>query len=193
MCMFYNMKKQWAFYFVLFLGLALPLWAESEDTSLEDRRAMEEENLALVRDTYLKSLISAMEGAMETAPDHWFNVRAEGQFVTWEDLEIEMPEVTNFEVTEAPYGFSIKSKESEMPGSCRVRVATRDMDIFYDLEFSKKASKAFQERVREVFSNDRAVYYDSNSPCTKAAVTCINEYESGTLGKISEKSHKKVK
>jgi hypothetical protein len=193
MCIFYNMKKLWAFYFVLFLGFEAPLWAESEDTSLEDHRSMLEEDLALVRDTYLKALTSAMEGAMETAPDHWFNMRAEGQYATWEDFEIEMPEVTNFEVTEAPYGFSIKSKVSDMPGSCSVRVVTRDMDIFYDLEFSKKAPEAFQERVRDVFSNDRAVYYDPSSPCTKAAVTCIDEYQKGTLGKISKKSHKKVK
>ena len=182
MCIFYSMKLLLTFCFVLLLSF--PLWAESEEASAEESRAILEEELALVRDTYLSALTSAMEKAMETAPDNWFKMRAEGQYATWDDFEIEVPSVAHFQVTEAPYGFSIKSKVSDMPGSCSVRVVTRDMDIFYDLDFSKKASEAFQERVRDVFSNDRAVYYDPNSPCTKKAVTCIDEYKKGTSSVI---------
>lgn len=182
MCIFYSMKILLTFCFVLLLSV--PLWAESEEASAEDSRAMLDEELALVRDTYLSALTSAMEKAMNVAPDHWFNLRAAGNYVTWDDFEIEIPTVAHFQVTEAPYGFSIKSKVSDMPGSCSVRVVTRDMDIFYDLEMSKNASESFRERIRDVFSNDRALYYDPNSPCTKKAVTCIDEYKKGTSSTV---------
>ena len=191
MCIFYSMKLLLTFCFVLLLSF--PLWAESEETSAEESRAILEEELALVRDTYLSALTSAMEKTMETAPDHWFNMRAEGQYATWDDFEIEVPSVMNFEVVEALYGFSIKSKNTEAKGSCNVRVVTRDADIFYDIDFAKGASENFRTLVRNVFTNDRAIFYEEDTPCTRAAVSCLNEYEMGTLGKSYKKGPKTIK
>ena len=64
-----------------------------------------------------------------------------------------------------------------------IRVVTRDTDIFYDVKYNKASNAAGKEIFGEVFRNDRVVFYDESTPCKRKAVTCINEYSRGTLGK----------
>ena len=46
------------------------------------------------------------------------------------------------------------------------------------------------EVIEEVFKNDRKVFYDSKTPCTREAVTCVGEYSKGTLGTLKKKKSK---
>ncbi len=148
----------------------------------EERRGELEEELALIRDAYITLLTGSMENAYEISADHWLELRAAGKFSTWKELEFEAPATSDFQVTEIPYGFQIQSKSTG--GLCRVRVVTRDRDLFYDLDFSKNVARQFRDLVQEIFTNDRAVYYDPNSPCTRKAVTCIDEYKKGTSSTV---------
>ena len=46
------------------------------------------------------------------------------------------------------------------------------------------------EDAEEVFKNDRKVFYDPKTPCTREAVTCIGQYSKGTLGILKKKKSK---
>ncbi len=170
-------------------GLFAPLWAQEESDSAEERRGTLEEELALVRDSYITPLTSAMEDAFATSPDEWLSERAEGKFATWDDLDFERPATPDYTETETLYGFIVKDNASG--ATCQVRVVTRDLVLYYTLDFSKKAPDEFRRLMSEVFENDRAVYYDASTPCTIDAVTCINEYAQGTLGKLPAPEMKK--
>ena len=169
--------------------LFAPLWAQEESDSAEERRGTQEEELALLRDSYITPLTSAMEDAFAISPDEWLSERAAGKFATWDDLDFELPVTADYMVTETLYGFIIKDKVSG--ATCRVRVVTRDLVLYYTLDFSKKAPDEFRRLMCEVFENDRAVYYDASTPCTIDAVTCINEYAQGTRGKLPAPEIKK--
>ncbi|MCK9181416.1 MAG: hypothetical protein M0P13_00860 [Fibrobacteraceae bacterium] len=171
------------FFFALFVFASF-VFAEADsdgEPSLEAERTAEEEELALVRDNYITALNIAMEDALSEAPDRWFELRKAGKFVFWADFEIEMPEGKLFKVTEIPYGFKIVSN-SNSSDKASVKVVTRDSDIFYDIAYERKASENFKERMKNVFQNDRVVFYDPHSPCIRTAVSCLNEYKQGTLG-----------
>lgn len=162
----------------------------AEESEAQDaRRAALEEEIALLRDSYITPLRSAMETAFATSSDEWLSERAQGKFATWDDLEFELPATPDYAVTETLYGFTVKDKASG--ATCRVRVVTRDMVLYYTLDFSKKAPDGFRRLMREAFENDRAVYYDASTQCSINAVTCINEYEQGTLGKLPAPKTKK--
>ena len=162
--------------------------AEESDAQ-EAHRAALEEQIMLLRDSYITPLRAAMESAFATSPDEWLAERAGGKFATWEDLEFELPQTPDYGVTETLYGFIVKDKASG--ATCRVRVVTRDMVLYYTLDFSKKVPDEFRRLMREVFENDRAIYYDASTPCSIDAVTCVNEYAQGTLGKLPAPKTKK--
>ena len=145
------------------------------------------EDLALVRDGYLSGINLAMEDAQAHDPEGWFKARDNGEFAEWEDFDYVAPELEHFNVTEIPYGFRIKGKHGPYVMDAKIRVVTRDSDIFYDIEYQKGTNAAAKEVIVEVFRNDRVVFYDEKTPCKRKAVTCINEYKQGTMGKVKKK------
>lgn len=170
----------------LCLFASVPAFAVDDGSEPPDNYTVMKEELALIRDTYLVSLNTAIEAAIgEDATDltAWFNLRDEGKAATWADLGFEVPaDLKYLKVKEIPYGMYITGKVGPYTADVKITVVTRDLDIFYDRVFIKGNSSQVKELVMELFRNDRVVYYDNSTPCKMAAVTCINEYKQGTLG-----------
>lgn len=148
------------------------------------------EELALVRDSYVSSLNMAMSDANEAEPEGWFKARDNGEAEDWDDIEYEPPlpgNIPHLVLEEIPYGFHLTGKHGPYKFDAKIRVVTRDNDIFYDITYNKGSNAAAKEVVNEVFHNDRVVFYDNNTPCKRASVTCIHEYAKGTLGKSRNK------
>ena len=168
------------------LGIA-PLFAYDGDM---DTYHEFKEELALVRDGYISALNMAMDDANEQAEDGWFNARDDGKFANWNDFEYNAPELEHFKVSEIPYGFQIKGHYGAYVMDAKIKVVTRDSDIFYDIEYLKGTNAPAKEVVSEIFRNDRVVFYDPKTPCVREAVTCIGEYSRGTLGLLKKKKAK---
>ena len=144
------------------------------------------EDLSLARDGYIASLNMAIESANESTEgslEGWFNLRDKGGAKTWKDLDFEAPDFKFLAMTEMPYGFKLKGANGPYKIDAEIRVVTRDTDIFYDVKYNKASNAAGKEIFGEVFRNDRVVFYDESTPCKRNAVTCINEYSRGTMGK----------
>lgn len=140
------------------------------------------EDLSLVNDSYLLSLNMAIENTNDETLNRWFDLRAQGGAKTWKQLEFNVPDLKYLTLTEIPYGFKLKGSHGAYKVDAEVKVLTRDSDIFYDVKFLKATNAPGKEIMGEVFRNDRVIYFDEDSPCSKKAVTCINEYAKGTLG-----------
>ncbi|MBQ1823936.1 MAG: hypothetical protein II121_02180 [Fibrobacter sp.] len=144
------------------------------------------EELSLVRDGYVSCLNMAMENATENDAEGWFKLRDKGGAATWADLEYDPPakeQLPHLTLKETPYGFQISGADGAYKVDAKVRVVTRDTDIFYDVQFAKGSNAPGKEIFGEVFRNDRVVFYDESTPCKRKSVTCIHEYAQGTLGK----------
>ena len=98
-------------------------------------------------------------------------------------LDFEAPAFKFLKMEEVPYGFKLKGSHGPYKIDVEIRVVTRDTDIFYDVKYNKASNAAGKEIFGEVFRNDRVVFYDESTPCKRKAVTCINEYARGTMGK----------
>ncbi len=170
---------------ILLFALAFGATCFAYDGDMDIYHEFKEE-LSLIRDGYLANLNMAMETANENDPEGWFKARDRGEFATWKNLDYEAPdasEIPHLKFAEIPYGFSISGAHGAYKLDVKVRVVTRDNDIFYDVQFAKGCNGPGKEIFGEVFRNDRVVFYDESTPCKRKSVTCINEYARGTLGK----------
>ena len=171
-------------YLVLLIALLVaPLFAYDGDM---DTYHEFKEDLSLARDGYIASLNMAMEEASEKAGDNivgWFELRDKGGARSWMQLDYEAPDLKFLKMEEIPYGFKLKGSHGAYKIDAEIRVVTRDTDIFYDVKYNKASNAAGKEIFGEVFRNDRVVFYDESTPCKRKAVTCINEYSRGTMGK----------
>lgn len=143
------------------------------------------EELSLIRDGYVACVNMAMEDANENDPEGWFKLRDRGEASSWAGLDYSAPETGNIPhltLKETPYGFHIAGAHGAYKIDVTVRVVTRDSDIFYDVKHSKGSNEAGKEIFGEIFRNDRVVFYDNSTPCKRESVTCVHEYEKGTLG-----------
>ena len=173
--------KYFAFFGALFLTAPLFAYDGDMDTYHEFK-----EDLSLARDGYVASLNMAMESANESTEgtqEGWFSLRDKGGARSWMQLDFEAPDLKFITMTEMPYGFKLKGSHGAYKIDAEIRVVTRDSDIFYDVKYNKASNAAGKEIFGEVFRNDRVVFYDESTPCKRKAVTCINEYSRGTLGK----------
>lgn len=144
------------------------------------------EQLSLIRDGYVACLNMVMETATENDEEGWFKMRDRGEAATWKDIEYDAPakdQLPHVSLEEIPYGFRISGADGAYKVDAKVRVVTRDSDIFYDVQFAKGSNGPGKEIFGEVFRNDRVVFYDESSPCKRQSVTCVHEYAKGTLGK----------
>ena len=174
------------FAFLIAFAVAMPF---AYDGDMDVYHEVKEE-LALVRDGYLSALNVAMNDANEGDPDGWFKARDNGECADWDDLEYAGPELEHFKLTEIPYGFQFKGRHGAYVMDVKIRVVTRDSDVFYDIQYQKGTNAPAKEVIEEVFKNDRKVFYKANSPCTREAVTCVGEYSKGTLGTLKKKKSK---
>ena len=173
--------KHLAFIFALFLAAPLFAYDGDMDTYHEFK-----EDLSLTRDGYIACLNMAMESANESTEgslEGWFNLRDKGGARSWMQLDFEAPTFKFLKMEEVPYGFKLKGSHGAYKIDAEIRVVTRDTDIFYDVKYNKASNAAGKEIFGEVFRNDRVVFYDESTPCKRKAVTCINEYSRGTMGK----------
>ena len=169
--------------FFVALLLATPLFAYDGDM---DTYHEFKEDLSLARDGYIACLNMAMESANESTEgslEGWFSLRDKGGARSWMQLDFEAPDLKFLKMDEMPYGFKLKGSHGAYRIDAEIRVVTRDTDIFYDVKYNKASNAAGKEIFGEVFRNDRVVFYDESSPCKRKAVTCINEYSRGTMGK----------
>ena len=135
-------------------------------------------------------LVSEVEGTYNNAyvkTQHSFGVI---KLPILASLEYAGPELEHFKLTEIPYGFQFKGRHGAYVVDVKIKVVTRDTDIFYDIQYQKGTNAPGKELVEEVFKNDRKVFYDPKTPCTREAVTCIGEYSKGTLGTLKKKKSK---
>jgi hypothetical protein len=174
------------FAFLIAFAVAMPFAYDGDMDIYHEAK----EDLALVRDGYITALNIAMDDANEGDPDGWFKARDNGECADWDDLEYVGPELEHFKLTEIPYGFQIKGRHGAYAIDVKIKVVTRDSDIFYDIQHLKGSNGPGKELVGEVFQNDRKVFYKANTPCTREAVTCVGEYSRGTLGTLKKKKAK---
>ncbi len=171
-------------FFVILLAICIvPLFAYDGDM---DTYHEFKEDLSLARDGYIACLNMAMESANESTEgslEGWFNLRDKGGARSWMQLDFEAPTFKFLKMEEVPYGFRLKGSHGAYKIDVEIRVVTRDTDIFYDVKYNKASNAAGKEIFGEVFRNDRVVFYDESTPCKRKAVTCINEYARGTMGK----------
>ena len=173
--------KPFAFILTLLLASAVFAYDGDMDTYHEFK-----EDLSLARDGYIASLNMAMESANESTEgtlEGWFDLRSKGGARSWMQLDFETPDLKFLKMEEMPYGFKLKGSHGAYKIDVEIRVVTRDTDIFYDVKYNKTSNAAGKEIFGEVFRNDRVVFYDESTPCKRKAVTCINEYARGTMGK----------
>ncbi|MCF0215976.1 MAG: hypothetical protein HUK21_06315 [Fibrobacteraceae bacterium] len=165
---------------ILWVACAL-FFTQAHAADDESEQPSFSEQVELVRDYFLNSFNSAMEstGSLES----WFDVRAEGKYSCWAEIDFVPPAAPLLDVSEVPYGLRIKSKSPQYKGAVTILVLTRDDVIYYERNYDKGCSAAFKDLIHELFGNEKVVYYDQSTPCKKKAVTCINEYHKGTLGK----------
>ena len=171
--------------------LALPLIAVAApalayDGDMDIYHEVKEE-LSLVRDGYLSCINLAMDDAQAHDPEGWFKVRDQGEYIDWDDFDYVAPELEHFKLIEIPYGFQFKGRHGAYALDAKIRVVTRDSDIFYDIEYLKGTNAPGKEVLGEVFKNDRKVFYDEKTPCKRKAVTCVGEYTKGTMGQKPKK------
>ena len=143
------------FAFLIAFAVVMPFAYDGDMDTYHEAK----EELALVRDGYLSALNVAMDDANEGDPEGWFKARDNGECEDWDDLEYVGPELEHFKLTEIPYGFQFKGRHGAYVVDVKIKVVTRDTDIFYD----------------------------PKSPCTREAVTCIGQYSKGTLGTLKKK------
>lgn len=174
------------FAFLIAFTVAMPF---AYDGDMDIYHEVKEE-LSLVRDGYLSAINLAMDDAQAHDPEGWFKVRDQGEYVEWEDFDYVAPELEHFKLTEIPYGFQFKGRHGAYVMDVKIKVVTRDSDIFYDIQYQKGTNAPAKEVIEEVFKNDRQVFYKANTPCTREAVTCVGEYSKGTLGALKKKKSK---
>ena len=160
-----------AFFLALSLyTLAVPGFAYDGDMDIYHEF---KEELSLVRDGYLACINMAMETATEEDAEGWFKLRDKGGAATWKDLEYDAPSkesTPHISVEEIPYGFRISGADGAYKVDAKVRVGTRDSDIFYDVQFAKGSNAPGKEIFGEVFRNDGS----DSQRCAKDAVSCYN-------------------
>ena len=174
------------FVFLIAFAVVMPFAYDGDMDTYHEAK----EELALVRDGYLSALNVAMDDANEGDPEGWFKARDNGESADWDDLEYAGPELEHFKLAEIPYGFQFTGRHGAYVVDVKIKVVTRDSDIFYDIQYQKGTNAPGKELVEEVFKNDRKVFYDPKTPCTREAVTCIGEYSKGTLGTLKKKKSK---
>ena len=172
--------------FLIALAVAMPF---AYDGDMDTYHEVKEE-LSLVRDGYLSAINLAMDDAQAHDPEGWFKVRDQGEYAEWEDFDYVAPELEHFKLTEIPYGFQFKGRHGAYVMDVKIKVVTRDSDVFYDIQYQKGTNAPAKEVIEEVFKNDRQVFYKANTPCTREAVTCVGEYSKGTLGALKKKKSK---
>lgn len=142
-----------------------------------------EESLSVVKESYDSALNAVFDASTDEALDNWFKERSQGKYASWAEIEFEKPEVENLEISEILYGLVIKSSVAGAEGSASIRFVTRDENIRYQVTFEKNVSAAFKKTVNEVFDNGPIIFSKAGTPCTAAAVTCVDVYAKGTNGR----------
>lgn len=132
---------------LVFMLLLMAATAFAYDGDMDIYHEFKEE-LALVRDGYVACLNMAMEDAGGKPVDA----------STWKRIEYEAPakeQLPHITVEEIPNGFRISGAHGAYKVDAKVRVLTRETDVYYEVQFAKGSNGPGKEIFGEVFRNDK--------------------------------------